>query len=58
MGFKEITRVMSPNTMTKLHRDEQVMLNVHDNICDTLDCNLVMLWSMCRIRKGAIIRDR
>ena len=30
---------VSPNTMTKLRRDEPVMLNVLDKICDTLDCN-------------------
>lgn len=30
---------ISPNTMTKLRRDEPVMLNVLDKICNTLDCN-------------------
>ena len=30
---------VSPNTMTKLRRDEPVMLNVLDKICNTLDCN-------------------
>jgi len=30
---------MSPNTMTKLNRDEPVMLNVLDKICNTLKCN-------------------
>lgn len=30
---------MSPNTMTKLRRDEPVMLNVLDKICETLGCN-------------------
>ena len=30
---------VSPNTMTKLRRDEPVMLNVLDKICDTLGCN-------------------
>jgi len=30
---------MSPNTMTKLSRDEPVMFNVLDKICNTLNCN-------------------
>ena len=30
---------VSPTTMTKLRRDEPVMLNVLDKICNTLDCN-------------------
>ena len=30
---------VSPNTMTKLRRDEPVMLNVLDKICGTLHCN-------------------
>lgn len=30
---------VSPNTMTKLRRDEPVMLNVLDKICSTLECN-------------------
>lgn len=30
---------ISPNTMTKLRRDEPVMLNVLDKICVSLDCN-------------------
>jgi len=30
---------ISPNTMTKLRRDEPVMLNVLDKICSTLGCN-------------------
>lgn len=30
---------MSPNTMTKLSRDEPVMLNVLDKICNALNCN-------------------
>ncbi len=30
---------ISPNTMTKLRRDEPVMLNVSDKICKTLDVN-------------------
>ena len=30
---------VSPNTMTKLRRDEPVMLNVLDKICSTLSCN-------------------
>lgn len=30
---------VSPNTMTRLRRDEPVMLNVLDKICDTLGCN-------------------
>lgn len=30
---------VSPNTMTKLRRDEPVMLNVLDKICCTLGCN-------------------
>jgi len=30
---------ISPNTMTKLRRDEPVMLNVLDKICSTLSCN-------------------
>ena len=30
---------VSPNTMTKLRRDEPVMLNVPDKICVTLNCN-------------------
>ena len=30
---------VSSNTMTKLRRDEPVMLNVLDKICNTLDCN-------------------
>ena len=30
---------VSPNTMTKLRRDEPVMLNVLDKICTTLKCN-------------------
>ncbi|MBP8617674.1 MAG: helix-turn-helix transcriptional regulator [Candidatus Pacebacteria bacterium] len=30
---------VSPNTMTKLRRDEPVMLNVLDKICSTLGCN-------------------
>ncbi|MPM79282.1 hypothetical protein SDC9_126315 [bioreactor metagenome] len=30
---------VSPNTMTKLRRDEPVMLSVLDKICDTLGCN-------------------
>ena len=30
---------VSPNTMTKLRRDEPVMLNVLDKICYTLSCN-------------------
>ncbi|NLG16678.1 MAG: helix-turn-helix transcriptional regulator [Fibrobacter sp.] len=30
---------MSPNTMTKLTRDEPVMLNVLDKVCATLGCN-------------------
>lgn len=30
---------VSPNTMTKLRRDEPVMLNILDKICDALSCN-------------------
>ncbi|NLB17333.1 MAG: helix-turn-helix transcriptional regulator [Syntrophomonadaceae bacterium] len=30
---------VSPNTMTKLRRDEPVMLNVLDKICNVLDVN-------------------
>jgi len=30
---------ISPNTMTKLRRDEPVMLSVLDKICKTLDVN-------------------
>ena len=30
---------VSPNTMTKLRRDEPVMLNMLDKICGTLGCN-------------------
>lgn len=30
---------MSPNTMTKLRRDEPVMLSVLDKICKVLDVN-------------------
>lgn len=30
---------MSPNTMTKLTRDEPVMLTVLDKVCFTLGCN-------------------
>ena len=30
---------VSPNTMTKLRRDEPVMLNVLDKICETLGSN-------------------
>jgi putative transcriptional regulator len=30
---------VSPNTMTKLRRNEPVMLNVLDKICSTLGCN-------------------
>lgn len=30
---------ISPNTMTKLRRDEPVMLNVLDKICKTLQVN-------------------
>ena len=30
---------VSPNTMTKLRRDEPVLLNVLDKICYTLSCN-------------------
>ena len=30
---------IAPNTMTKLRRDEPVMLNVLDKICVTLNCN-------------------
>lgn len=30
---------VSPNTMTKLRRDEPVMLKVLDKICNTLGCN-------------------
>lgn len=30
---------VSPNTMTKLRRDEPVMLSVLDKICSTLNCN-------------------
>ena len=33
------TSGVSPNTMTKLRRDEPVMLNVLDKICETLSCN-------------------
>ena len=30
---------VSPNTMTKLRRDEPVTLNILDKICNTLSCN-------------------
>ena len=30
---------IAPNTMTKLRRDEPVMLPVLDKICATLECN-------------------
>ena len=30
---------VSPNTMTKLRRDDPVMLSVLDKICKTLDAN-------------------
>lgn len=30
---------IAPNTMTKLRRDEPVMLTVLDKICSTLECN-------------------
>lgn len=33
------TSGISPNTMTKLRRDEPVMFNVLDKICITLECN-------------------
>jgi DNA-binding Xre family transcriptional regulator len=58
MAFNEITWVMSPNTMTKLHRDEQVMLNVLDNICDTLGRNYGDVMDFVPDKEGAIIHDR
>ena len=33
------TSGVSPNTMTKLRRDEPVILNVLDKICETHGCN-------------------
>lgn len=30
---------IAPNTMTKLRRDEPVMLTVLDKICSALECN-------------------
>lgn len=33
------TSGISPNTMTKLRRDEPVMLNILDKICCSLGCN-------------------
>lgn len=30
---------IAPNTMTKLRRNEPVMLSVLDKVCATLDCN-------------------
>lgn len=37
-GLRKVSGV-SPNTMTKLRRDEPVMLNVLDKICYSLGCN-------------------
>jgi DNA-binding Xre family transcriptional regulator len=44
--------------MTKLHRDEQVMLNVLDNICDTLGRNYGDVMDFVPDKEGAIIHDR
>ena len=30
---------ISPNTMTKMRRDEPVMISVLDKICETLNCD-------------------
>lgn len=40
MSKADLRRVsgISPNTMTKLRRDEPVMLNVLDKVCKTLVC--------------------
>ena len=41
MSKADLRRVsgVSPNTMTKLRRDEPVMLTVLDKICESLGCN-------------------
>lgn len=36
--LRKITGI-SPNTMTKMRRDEPVMLSVLDKICEVLDCD-------------------
>ena len=48
------TSGVSPNTMTKLRRDEPVMLIVLDKICETLGCNYgdVMDYVSDRERSG------
>ena len=33
------TSGIAPNTMTKLRRDEPVMLTILDKICSTVNCN-------------------
>lgn len=41
MTVAELRKIsgIAPNTMTKLRRDEPVMLPVLDKICATLECN-------------------
>ena len=41
MTVAELRKIsgIAPNTMTKLRRDEPVMLPVLDKICSTLNCN-------------------
>lgn len=41
MTVAELRKIsgIAPNTMTKLRRDEPVMLPVLDKICSTLKCN-------------------
>lgn len=49
---------VSPNTMTKLRRDEPVMLNVLDKICDTLGCNYGDVMDYVPDKEGEKIHDR
>ena len=48
---------VSPNTMTKLRRDEPVMLNVLDKICVTLNCNYGDIMDFVPEESEAIITE-
>ncbi len=54
MGKADLWKItgISPNTMTKQRRDEPVMLNDLDKICQFLGCNYGDIVDYCRMKKG------
>jgi len=49
---------MSPNTMTKMRRDEPVAFSVLDKVCHTLGCNYGDMMDYVPDEKGVSGHDR